>query len=59
MDAEAEDKPTALTWLEVISKTRGYRNLCGALRRETPGHFMFRRQAFEIDRSRGGTGQSS
>jgi hypothetical protein len=29
MYAEAEDKPTALTWLEVISKTRGYRNLVG------------------------------
>lgn len=29
MDAKAEDIPTALTWLEVISKTRGYRNLVG------------------------------
>jgi hypothetical protein len=29
MDAKTEDIPTALTWLEVISKTRGYRNLVG------------------------------
>src|SRR6266567_1321578 len=29
MDPKVEDIPTALTWLEVISKTRGYRNLVG------------------------------
>jgi hypothetical protein len=29
MDEKAEDVPTALTWLELISKTRGYRNLVG------------------------------
>ncbi len=29
MDAKVEDIPMALTWLEVISKTRKYRNLVG------------------------------
>lgn len=29
MDAKAEDIPLALNWLEVIAKTRGYRNLAG------------------------------
>lgn len=29
MDAKVEDIPTALTWLEGISKTRKYRNLVG------------------------------
>jgi hypothetical protein len=41
MDAEAEDKPTALTWLEVISKTRGYRNLVGHFAGKRPAISCF------------------
>ena len=42
MDAKAEDKPAALTWLEVISKTRGYRNLVGHFAgKRFPGHDVY------------------
>jgi hypothetical protein len=42
MDAKTEDKATALIWIELISKTRGYRNLVGHFAgKRFPGHDVY------------------